>query len=320
MRRLYGITGLPKIRSLGDLSAHTRISTLRLWRLIYKNEEAYSTFYLPKKSGGQRRISHPNSFLKRVQRWILRNILERLHPAQSCYGFLPDSKLRTHAQQHVNSTAVLILDIENFFPSISIARIVRVYKEAGYSATGAWILARLCTSNGTLPQGAPTSPQLANLACHRLDRRLEEFAERRRLVYTRYADDLTFSGLSMSGLAKACSFITHMVKDSGFRLNNKKTRLVGPSGAKVVTGLVLAPGQVGVGRRRLRDLRARIHRAHLRSDEQAISSLQGWLDYVSDVDPDRYRTLVAYVKRLSVRLAIPHKNTVLSRLRVRDVA
>src|SRR6185436_14613677 len=148
------------------------------------------------------------------------------------------------------------LDLEEFFPSISIARVVQVYKIAGYSARGAWILARLCTLEGALPQGAPTSPKLANLACYRLDRRLAEFAECKGFVYTRYADDLTFSGSAMSELAKVRPFIAHIVRDSGFRLNHKKTRLMGPRGAKVVTGLVIAPGQVCIGRRRLHDLRA----------------------------------------------------------------
>lgn len=314
----YGITGLPRVRTLGDLSAHTGLSTQRLWRLIYKDGEAYINFFIPKKAGGRRRISSPTPFLKLTQRWILNSILNHLHSDRSCHGFEPTSKLRTHAEQHLGAKAVLSLDLKDFFPSISVSRIVQIYKVAGYTSPGAWILARLCTAEGRLPQGAPTSPKLANLSCYRLDRRLAEFAESKGFVYTRYADDLTFSGSAMGELAKACSFIAHIVNDSGFQLNHKKTRLVGPRGAKVVTGLVIAPGQVGIGRRRLRHLRATIHRAHMERDEKRLAAIQGWLDFVSDVDPKRYGILLSYLKRLTAAAFASGAATVVAQLRLRD--
>lgn len=213
---------------------------------------------------------------------------------------------------------MLTVDLEDFFPSISIARVVQVYKVAGYSSTGAWLLARLSTRRGRLPQGAPTSPKLANLVCYRLDRRLSEFAESVEVVYTRYADDLTFSGASMAKLAKLRPFITHIVKDCGFRLNHNKTRLVGPRGAKVVTGLVIGHDEVGIGRRRLRELRATIHRAHVERDRKILASIQGWLDFVSDADPARYKMLVSYIRRLASAASASSGSTVLSELRVRD--
>ena len=93
------------------------------------------------------------------------------------------------------------------------------------------------------------------------------FAERKGIVYSRYADDMSFSASSASALAKARPFIAHIVRDSGFRLNSAKTRLIGPQGRKTVTGLVLAGENVGIGRFRLRELRARIHHAHVESGQ-----------------------------------------------------
>jgi RNA-directed DNA polymerase len=316
-KRRYGLTGLPRVRNLEDLSAHTGLPAQQLWRLIYKDARAYVSFSIPKKAGGQRRIDSPTPFLRCAQKWILQNILNHLRSEQSCYGFEPGSKLRTHAEQHRYAKAILTLDLEEFFPSISIARVVQVFKVAGYLSTGAWLLARLCTRQGRLPQGAPTSPKLANLVCYRLDRRLAEFAESMGLVYTRYADDLSFSGEVMAKLAKLRPFVTHIVKDCGFRLNHKKTRLVGPSGAKIVTGLVIGHDEVGIGRRRLRELRATIHRAHVERDRNVLASIQGWLDFVSDADPTRYKMIVTYIRRLTSAASPSCGNTVVSELRCR---
>lgn len=303
-RRPYTIHGLPLARGLGDLASQTAVSHRTLWSLI-GGLRAYTTFELAKKSGGFRKIAKPTRVLKRIQRWILRNILSGLHVTLHCYGFEKGSRLRDHAEQHIGALAVLTLDVEDFFPSIGISRIVRIFRTAGYARSVAWMLARLCTWNGVLPQGGPCSSKLANLVCYRMDLRLSAFASARGFVYTRYADDLTFSCESMSLLAKARPFIAHIIADSGFVLNVDKARLIGPSGAKIITGLVLAPESVGVGRRRLRELRVRIHRAHVQGDANSLSSIQGWLDYVSDTDAPRYEMLVAYIGRLQSGMPSP---------------
>ncbi len=294
----FDIHGLPRIATIHDLAAHSGLSSRRLWYFAFAGSEAYTTFHIAKKSGGTRSIQSPSYPLRILQRWILRNILDRLQTTPSSFGFERGSKLRLHALEHAGARAVLTLDIKDFFPSISIARVTRVFRVAGYSSSAASVLAHLCTSGGSLPQGAPTSPRLASLACFRMDRRLSQFAEGKGIVYSRYADDMSFSGSSASALAKARPFITHIVRDSGFRLNNAKTRLTGPQGRRTVTGLVLGAETVGIGRFRLRDLRARIQHAHLESGTASVSAIQGWLDYVSDSDPGRYAILTRYVERL----------------------
>lgn len=306
------IHGLPRIATFADLASRTGLTLRQLWWLLFAGPAMYTLFRVPKKAGGYRLIARPNRVLRFAQTWILRNILDRLHVTSNCHGFARGSNLRSHAQCHAAAGAVLSLDIENFFPSISIAQVTSVFRAAGYSARVASMLARLCTCMGALPQGAPSSPKLANLVCYRMDRRLAEFAARRGFVYTRYADDMSFSATAPGQLAKARPFIAYIVHDCGFRLNTRKTRLVDGRRALIVTGLIVGPDKVGVGRQRLRELRARIHHVHKGSDMD-IDSIQGWLDFVSDVDPDRYKVLVRYVDSLRAT----HAGSRLQALRVR---
>src|SRR6185503_20765337 len=97
-KRRYGLTGLPRVRNLEDLSVHTGLPVQRLWRLIYKDARAYVGFSIRKKAGGKRKIYSPNPFLRVAQKWILNNILNHLNSEPSCYGFEPGSKLRIHAE------------------------------------------------------------------------------------------------------------------------------------------------------------------------------------------------------------------------------
>ncbi|WP_437990666.1 retron St85 family RNA-directed DNA polymerase [Sorangium sp. So ce145] len=309
----FDIHGLPRIETFEDLAVHARLSGRQLWWLLFAGHKAYTTFRIAKKTGGFRPIAHPIRMLRSTQRWILRSILDKLHTTPSSYGFERGSKLRYHAEQHRGARAILTVDIENFFSSISMAQVTQVFRVAGYPSPAASMLARLCTCMGALPQGAPSSPRLANLVCFRMDRRLAQFAERRGIVYTRYADDLSFSSSCVRVLARARPFISHIVHDAGFRLNRRKSRLVGPRSRKTITGLVLASETVGIGRQQLRELRARIHRAHTGRDTLSLDAIQGWLDYVSDADPARYRILVRYIERLRANATASG----LERLRVR---
>jgi retron-type reverse transcriptase len=310
------IHGLPLIRSLSDLQTLTGTPTHRLWLFLARNGSSYEEFRIPKKTGGYRFISHPHPLLKCVQKWILRNILDGLSTTESSYGFEPGSRVIEHAKQHAHAKAILSIDIEDFFASIGAARVTNIFRLAGYSSKSAGILARLCTHKGSLPQGAPSSPRLANLACYRLDRRLAHLAATKGIVYTRYADDMSFSGSSARTLAKLYPLIRHIVSDCGFTLNSRKSRLAGPSSSLRVTGLVISLGQVGIGRRRFRELRVRIHRIHTGLAESELARTQGLLDYIWDVDQRRYANLTKYVQKL-LRTT---PETALTGLRLRESA
>ncbi len=293
------IHGLPRIENLDDLANVTGIGRAPLRWMLYGRHH-YTTFQIPKRHGGFRAIARPKPALAALQRWILRSILDRLHSAPGCCGFERGSKLIDNATPHTGAKAILCLDIEGFFPSISAARVATVFRIAGYRTDVASMMAQFCTRDGVLPQGAPSSPKLANLVCFRLDRRLRQFAEKSGFVYSRYADDMTFSGPSSSRLAKALPMLEHIVNSTGFAVNRGKTRLLGGGRALRVTGLVVSPHSVGIGRRKVRELRVRLHRLRTKSDcvSTDLPSLQGWLDYVSDVDQPRYCSLVRYIEAL----------------------
>lgn len=298
MVRRLDIHGLPRISGLRDLADHLNCSTSYLGMLAFNTKDEYQPFRIQKKSGGHRLIHAPSDRLKKIQRQILRTILCRLHNTDNCFGFVPGRNIRDNASSHARAAAVLNLDIENFFGSVEASRVLSVFRQAGYNTRVSWLLCQLCTHRNVLPQGAPTSPQLANFSCYRMDVRLHSYCMRRSLIYTRYADDLSFSGQSRAQLAKVKPFLCHIVSDSGFSINHTKTRLLGTGQRLSVTGLVVGPNKVGIGRQKLRRIRAEIHRAHLSQDSGALPRLQGLLDYVYDVDPARYEILVQYLGKL----------------------
>src|SRR5262245_25621232 len=124
-RQSFDIHGLPEIGTIRDLSAHADVRPEKLCSLLFGKYQTYRTFRIRKRSGGFRQIAQPIPSLRALQRWLLRNVLDKLNATPSCYGFARgrSGSLRAHAEQHIGSTSVLSLDIRNFFPSISIARV-----------------------------------------------------------------------------------------------------------------------------------------------------------------------------------------------------
>jgi RNA-directed DNA polymerase len=293
---------LPVIDTLDDLSLHTHLSKGLLYLLSRFPSKNYHTYKKKKKRGGYRHISQPSSELKAVQAWILRTILDNLNVSAPCKGFAKGSKISDNVKPHVGAKAILCLDLDNFFPSISAARIWTVYRSLGYRAFISGILTSLCTFEDHLPQGAPTSPKLANLVCWRLDRRLMGVAGKRGIMYTRYADDLSFSSLSYMQLTKAYKFICQIIEDEGFKLNNDKTRFAGPSRRRKVTGLIIHKHGFGIGREKYRKLRSMIHHLCLNQlekvDKDQIEHIKGWLAFVNSVDKNRFELLKKYIENL----------------------
>ena len=156
-------------------------------------EVSYQDFVIPKRSSGERLIQAPNAELKKLQRQILNRLLKRLkiHPAAT--GFEKKHSIVTNALAHVGAEVVLRMDVKGFFASTTEDRVRAYLYGIGWGQEAADIIIRLCTYNGALPQGAPTSPRLSNLINFELDARLDGWAKLAGAMYTRYADDITFS-------------------------------------------------------------------------------------------------------------------------------
>jgi RNA-directed DNA polymerase len=154
---------------------------------------SYSTFTIPKRNGGRRNIEAPNDQLKALQRTVLHRLLNPLPVPEAATGFVPGRSIVDNARPHAGQPVVINLDLADFFPSITAERVMAAWQALGWGAEAATVLTRICTNEGHLPQGAPTSPALSNLVCRKLDARLSALLDVYDGHYTRYADDLTLS-------------------------------------------------------------------------------------------------------------------------------
>lgn len=227
-----------------------------LQALIYPRPP-YKTFTIEKRSGALRIIHEPRLRLKELQEKFLEYLYKHARPAKPCvHGFTHNRSIVTNAKMHCSSKTqhLLNIDIEDFFPSITFFRVRGLLQKGpfGFSYPVATVLAHLCTYNGVLPQGAPTSPLLANLTCRSLDRDLMSLAKRHRSTYSRYADDITFSfsvRRADSLPANICTFdsgilvlgeeLKAILSSHSFRINSNKSRLSSRLRRLEVTGITI---------------------------------------------------------------------------------
>lgn len=233
-----------------------RKHVLRTLRLPESYQGEYHRFSLSQ-GVKERTITAPSRQLKRRQRWILREILSVLQTSPYAHGFEPGRSIKTHAALHADKDYVLCLDIRDFFLSISQDRVKKVFQSAGYSPSAAGTLAKLCCFEEVLPQGAPTSPRLSSIIFKELDLSLAHIAEKWSAVYSRYADDLTFSApQAIDGLLNEAE---QTLRSHGFFLNQEKIRFYGPEKPKRITGLVVQNGTLSVPKHFKRQLRQEIY-------------------------------------------------------------
>lgn len=222
---------------------------------------------LAKKAGSLRLIEAPKRKLKKMQRKILEEILKNVPVHPAVHGFVSGRSIKTFATPHVGRRVVLRMDLKDFFASVSGARIQAFFRTAGYPEPVADLLGSICTNStprrlwaelgrdadpvlvaearrlyarNHLPQGAPPSPALANLCTYRVDCRLRGLAEAAGAVYTRYADDLAFSGEDAFeiGVGRFALQAAAILQEEGFTVNHRKTRIMRRGVRQHLTGLV----------------------------------------------------------------------------------
>lgn len=237
-----------------------------LMSMIRKPAQYYSTFEIPKKSGGLRKIDAPRASLKRIQWSLIPVFNEMFHTSEVAFGFVRGRGIKENATFHLGQPVVLNVDIEGFFPSIREGRLVGLFTNApGVRASHfmARSIARLCSLDGRLPQGSPASPVLTNFVAYRLDARLAGLARRYGCRYSRYVDDITFSGSGRSAMDSLFPELEAILKSEGFSLNADKTRLQTASMRREVTGLVLSSGHgkdhINTRRQYRREVRAMLY-------------------------------------------------------------
>lgn len=271
---------VPVITNLADLGEFLALDPAELaWFADRKSMERtvadealrhYRYRWIRKSGGGVRLLEAPKFRLREIQRRILHRILDRIPVHPSAHGFVPGRSVLTFVEPHVGTAVVLALDVEDFFNSVNAGRVFGVFRTAGYPEPVAHCLTALATNvvprpvlraaprpaggaalerhhrlgrrlaTPHLPQGAPTSPAIANLCAHRLDRRLQGLAGRFGMRYTRYADDLALSGsVSAATAERIVRVIAAIVRSEGFDLNAAKTRAAAQGQRQRLAGVVV---------------------------------------------------------------------------------
>lgn len=238
----------------------------------------YRELTIPKRNGGVRKLAVPVPALKQLQRKLLRRVFGKLQSHPAACGFERGRSIVDHASNHNDSDVVVKFDLRDFFTSTTAARVEAYFRAIGWNDEAAALLTKLCTRQGSLPQGAPTSPRLSNLVNYGLDARLASIAASLGGTYSRYADDLTFS---LDGDAqRRIGFLVHnaklAVRECGYRLNKRKTRVMRRHQRQQVTGLVINL-DVALPRETRRRLRAIEHQRR-RGGDVTLSDAQlaGW--------------------------------------------
>jgi hypothetical protein len=327
---------VPAIASLGELAEFLGVSDPQLaWladvRGLERTVESerlrnyhYGTIERPGRP--PRVIERPKPRLKAIQRRILHEVLTWIPVHEAAQAFLPGRSVLSHAAIHSHKAVVVRIDLEDFFGSIAAGRVYGIFRSAGYPEAVAHALAGLTTNvvpggfwaslprpagaaqitahhrlgrrlaTPHLPQGTPTSPALANLAAFALDRRLSGLSSAIGADYTRYADDLTFSG--PIGLARSATrlrtAVAAIAADEGFRVNDAKSTLATRAGRQRVCGLIVN-AHPNVAREEYDLLRATLHNAALRGpasqNREAMDDfrahLLGRISWVAAVNPSR---------------------------------
>lgn len=206
-----------------------------------KSTSFYKHYEVPKRSGGTRSIDEPLPSLKEIQHWILSEILvpaSKVMVSPVAKAFMPGKSLRDNARFHRRRKKVVALDIQDFFPSIGFGAVYGIFQRMGYTNPVCVMLSRLCTLRGKLPQGAPTSPMLSNIFLEDLDKKLFQYCRNRNIQYTRYADDLIFSGNDLKQ-QHLIPYVQMLLSSNKLKLNESKTKIMGRGMQQHVTGVVV---------------------------------------------------------------------------------
>jgi RNA-directed DNA polymerase len=287
----------------------------------------YRYAWLPRRGAPPRLVEQPKAMLKAAQRRVLRVVLDHVPAHDAAHGFVAGRSARSHAVAHARSAVVVRLDLEDFFASVTASRVFGIFRTAGYAEGVAYALTALCTNvvprgewvalprpsddliaahwrlgrrlaTPHLPQGAPTSPALASLATFTLDRRLTGLAAAFDARYTRYADDLAFSGTANLASGRLVALAAEIARDEGFLLNPSKTRVMPRSARQQLCGVVVNE-HPNVSRADYDLLKATLHDAARHGVEAANRAgrpdfrahLLGRIAWVEQLNPPRGRRL-----------------------------
>ncbi|PFI53287.1 reverse transcriptase [Bacillus cereus] len=272
-------------------------------------KQSYRRFSIAKKNGDKRIIHEPLPTLKIIQEWILHEILNNIDVSPYAKAYRKKVSLKDNVKFHRNQKKVLRLDIKDFFGSIKQNQVLSIFLKIGYTIDVSTLLAKICTLSGKLPQGSPTSAALSNLVMRGFDKEISLYCNEKKIRYTRYADDMTFSGdfKEQKLIKKVKSYLSWI----RLELNLDKTNLMRKHNRQLVTGITVNEKiQVNVQKRR--KLRQEVYFirkyglcSHLRhrgfaeyDSEMYIKSLIGKIGYCLFINPkdEEFREYLKFLK------------------------
>ena len=328
---LLAKNNLGHITDVATLSEALKISVYDLRFLSFSRKLSkhchYTSFGIKKKNGDIRKISAPKPKLKSAQRAILDSILYKMQPSTHAHGFLNNKSIVTNAKPHVSASVVVNMDLKDFFPTLDYPRVFGFFKKVGFSPQLSTILALICTipdheqlkvhgeirylnqDSRRLPQGAATSPMLTNLICRRMDSRLAGIAKSLGFTFTRYADDLTFSGPTScrKNINKLMWQVRSVIKDEDFKIHPDKTHVMVDGHRKEVTGIVVND-KLNISRKKLKAFKAVLFQIEKDGpngktwgDPQVdlFSSIEGFARYVHMVNPEKGKEFISRVAAIT---------------------
>jgi RNA-directed DNA polymerase len=272
------------IGSAEELAKLLLVHPIELREVSVGRSRFYRTHRIRKANGSFRTLNVPQGPLKLLQQKINRHILDRVEPLRCVHGGVKGRSVITNAQRHVGKAVVFTIDIKDFFPSIGPRIVLAIFEGLGIRGEAANLLVQATTWDGQLPQGAPSSSAIANLSMTRVDVRLEGLATRHLLDYTRYVDDLAFSGPER--LKKFRKIIERIVEEEGFTVNPDKI-LTMHSGMRQVVTKIVVNSKLNLTRESRKEIRrsALQFAAMPRTVRDNDCSLRGQLSWITSVNP-----------------------------------
>ncbi|MDG2227809.1 MAG: reverse transcriptase family protein, partial [Flavobacteriales bacterium] len=273
----YSVNTFLKCSSPNEMDFMLGVSNLFMQDFVDTTKD-YHVFKIKKRKGGFREIQAPNKELKRVQK-RLAEILKEVYQIQShrcCFGYIGNSIVE-NAKCHIGKRQVLNMDIKNFYASIKKGTISNVFKlkPFGFPDSVVRFLTEI-TCRDHLPTGAPTSPVMSNIVCWWLDEQLNNLAKENDLVYSRYVDDLTFSGGDIEKY-KFSENVKKILEKFELNLNEKKTRLHAQSSRQMVTGITVNE-KPNINRKYIRKVRSELYQLNTFPDkvnEKRLKIIEG---------------------------------------------
>lgn len=299
---------IPQIKNNQDLANYIGVKrgVLAYYAYYIDSTKAYTSFSIKKRSGGERTIDAPVRGLKELQRTILNKLSPEATFRHCVYGYIPGRGILQNSVVHVRQRWVLRVDIKDFFPSITTARVSGMFKNPPFDMApkAARALALISTKDGVLPQGSPLSPWITNVICKGLDYNLKRLASKHKCYYSRYADDLFFStsnSLFPTALARKSDTESNVIIGeelkleilrAGFLPNEEKTSLKPISQRQVVTGIVVN-SRTNVPREYIKNIRAALYSWEKFGLEAAEEHWRSKVDSRNRVgEPPRFRWVV----------------------------